>query len=137
MHCECGKPDWPGRCPGPANCPCVDNEPKCRDCGDDTRHRQDSDDTWVCQTCAAKVSRDDILLNFHKGDVPISDPPGYCAEDFFIGGLGWLDEGVFENVADVFSKAEARYRGTDVDGIGIRLSIWDGEEFVRRNLKAG
>jgi hypothetical protein len=21
--CQCGSPDWPGTCPGPANCPCV------------------------------------------------------------------------------------------------------------------
>lgn len=20
-HCLCGNPDWPGSCPGPANCP--------------------------------------------------------------------------------------------------------------------
>lgn len=22
-ECQCGYPDWPGRCPGPASCPCV------------------------------------------------------------------------------------------------------------------
>lgn len=22
-RCQCGSPDWPGSCPGPANCPCV------------------------------------------------------------------------------------------------------------------
>ena len=21
-RCQCGSPDWPGSCPGPANCPC-------------------------------------------------------------------------------------------------------------------
>lgn len=23
--CVCGTPDWPGRCPGPAFCPCARN----------------------------------------------------------------------------------------------------------------
>ena len=22
-RCQCGSPDWPGSCPGPAFCPCV------------------------------------------------------------------------------------------------------------------
>lgn len=22
-RCQCGTPDWPGSCPGPAFCPCV------------------------------------------------------------------------------------------------------------------
>lgn len=22
-RCQCGYPDWPGQCPGPANCPCA------------------------------------------------------------------------------------------------------------------
>lgn len=24
QRCQCGYPDWPGRCPGAANCPCCD-----------------------------------------------------------------------------------------------------------------
>jgi hypothetical protein len=26
-QCQCGKPDWPGSCPGPANCPCCEIDP--------------------------------------------------------------------------------------------------------------
>ena len=25
-RCQCGYPDWPGSCPGPANCPCCQTE---------------------------------------------------------------------------------------------------------------
>lgn len=25
-HCRCGNPDWPGRCPGPAFCPCCETD---------------------------------------------------------------------------------------------------------------
>jgi hypothetical protein len=50
-RCQCGNPDWPGRCPGSAACPCADETPRCRVCGDSTRHRQDHDDTWICAGC--------------------------------------------------------------------------------------
>jgi hypothetical protein len=25
-RCQCGNPDWPGSCPGPANCPCCQSD---------------------------------------------------------------------------------------------------------------
>lgn len=25
-RCQCGYPDWPGTCPGPANCPCCETD---------------------------------------------------------------------------------------------------------------
>lgn len=32
-RCQCGNPDWPGFCPGPANCPCCQSD--CDDEDDD------------------------------------------------------------------------------------------------------
>ena len=36
-RCQCGYPDWPGTCPGPANCPC------CRD-DEDNEDNEDNED---------------------------------------------------------------------------------------------
>ena len=33
-RCQCGSPDWPGSCPGPAFCPCVRGDDD-EDTGDD------------------------------------------------------------------------------------------------------
>lgn len=49
-RCQCGG-DMPGRCPGPHACPMVDDRAPCRVCGERTRHRQDFDDTWICDEC--------------------------------------------------------------------------------------
>ena len=32
-RCQCGNPDWPGFCPGPAHCPCCQSD--CDDEDDD------------------------------------------------------------------------------------------------------
>ena len=53
-RCKCG--DMPGRCPGPANCPCVDDRPDCRGCGErysvSRMHSQAADDSFICEGCA-------------------------------------------------------------------------------------
>lgn len=52
--CQCGMPDLPGMCPGPANCAMVDNRPKCKTCGEPVREReavQHADDSWTCPDC--------------------------------------------------------------------------------------
>ena len=48
---------WPkGQQPGPANCPCVDGRPACRDCGErysvSRMHSQHADDSFICDDCA-------------------------------------------------------------------------------------
>jgi hypothetical protein len=57
-RCECGRPDWPGFCPGPANCPCVDSRPECSVCGErltnTRRATQTYTDDWLCEDCAAE-----------------------------------------------------------------------------------
>ena len=40
-RCQCGNPDWPGHCPGPAACPCV------RDEAED----EDEEDEAPCPRC--------------------------------------------------------------------------------------
>jgi hypothetical protein len=46
----------PGHCPGPAACPCVDDRPACRDCGErysvSRMHSQAADDSFICEDCA-------------------------------------------------------------------------------------
>lgn len=49
--CVCGT-DLPGNCPGRQNCPYSgDMDTHCRVCRERTTHRQDADDTWICEAC--------------------------------------------------------------------------------------
>jgi superfamily II helicase len=40
----------------PADCPCVDDRPACRDCGErysvSRMHSQAADDSFICEDCA-------------------------------------------------------------------------------------
>lgn len=74
-RCECGRPDWPGSCPGPANCPCVDNRPVCVMCEEpinDTKNaHQDYRDDWFCQDChEAECEKQEYLRVHPEGEWP-------------------------------------------------------------------
>ena len=80
------------------------------------------------------ITRDNISISFHAKGIPAGDHiEGYAFEDFFLGGMDWLDDDMATPDA-VFAAAEAAYRGVDVAGVGIRIAVWTGEGFVKRNL---
>lgn len=58
------------------------------------------------------------------GDTLPDAPAGYNVADFFEDRAAWM-ENTYATAQDVFSAAEDVYRGRDIDGIGIQVSIWD------------
>lgn len=58
------------------------------------------------------------------GDVLPDAPAGCNVADFFEDRAAWMGD-EYTCGQDVFDAAEAAYRGPDLDGIGIQVTIWD------------
>lgn len=53
--------------------------------------------------------------------------------DFFADRMEWAG-GIYDSPEQVFAAAQAVYRGHDVDGIGVRVSVVDGGKVVAHTL---
>lgn len=58
-----------------------------------------------------------------QGNVLTDAPAGYNVADFFEDRAAWLTDHYAE-AQDVFAAAEDTYRGRDIDGIGLQVSLW-------------
>ena len=64
-----------------------------------------------------------------NGRVMPDAPIGYHVADFFEDRGAWMHAD-YARADDIVAAAAAEYRGTDVDGIGLRLTIWDDAQGI-------
>jgi hypothetical protein len=82
------------------------------------------------------ITPDDISLTFiGQGNIPLhgEEVAGYEFEDFFREGMDWARQ-TYQDAAHALHAAQATYTGRDCDGIGVRVTVWDGDARIVRVL---